>query len=76
MKNGERYTGVVKVFYTMKGFGFISRKEGKDVFFHFVDIITKGADAAILEGDQVAFSLEIKDGKRRALMVEKLGSIP
>jgi CspA family cold shock protein len=32
---GERITGTVKWFSGRKGYGFITRDEGKDVFAHF-----------------------------------------
>jgi len=73
MEVSERFTGVVKIFYTLKGFGFITRQKGKDVFFHFQDILTAGADASVVEGDQVEFYIGSKDGKPRALKVRKLG---
>ena len=41
----ERETGTVKWFNDVKGFGFISRQNGEDVFVHFRAIETQGLSA-------------------------------
>ncbi len=48
--------GTVKWFNSTKGFGFISREEGDDVFVHFNEIQGEGYKA-LDEGDQVEFEL-------------------
>jgi CspA family cold shock protein len=53
----ERITGTVKWFNGIKGFGFIERAGGKDVFVHFSAI--QGAGFRNLqEGQQVDFNVE------------------
>ena len=53
----ERITGTVKWFNGIKGFGFIERAGGKDVFVHFSAI--QGAGFRNLqEGQQVDFVVE------------------
>ncbi|NLO80245.1 MAG: cold-shock protein [Xanthomonadaceae bacterium] len=52
----ERQTGVVKWFDTSKGYGFIQRPEGDDVFVHYRAI--RGEGFRTLEGGQhVEFTL-------------------
>jgi CspA family cold shock protein len=47
-------TGTVKWFNDAKGFGFIGREGGPDVFVHFTAIETTGFKS-LAEGDQVEF---------------------
>ena len=54
-------TGKVKWFNAEKGFGFIEREGGDDVFVHFTDIQTDGFKT-LDEGQEVEF--EITDGAR------------
>ncbi len=49
--------GTVKWFNSAKGFGFISRKEGEDVFVHFKAIVGEGY-RNLNEGDAVEFEVE------------------
>ena len=50
----ERETGTVKWFNDAKGFGFISRQNGEDVFVHFRAIETQGFKS-LQEGQKVTF---------------------
>ncbi|MBP1694283.1 MAG: cold shock protein [Chloroflexi bacterium] len=53
----ERLTGVVKWFNASKGYGFIGREDGPDVFVHFSAIEADGY-RTLKEGQQVEFSIE------------------
>lgn len=49
--------GTVKWFNSAKGFGFISRASGDDVFVHF-NAITASGYKSLNEGDTVEFEVE------------------
>ena len=49
--------GIVKWFNEAKGFGFIERERGRDVFVHYTSIVTSGFKT-LSGGDQVEFDLE------------------
>jgi CspA family cold shock protein len=53
----ERVTGKVKWFNASKGYGFIEREGGPDVFVHFSAIQSEGY-RSLEEGQQVEFSIE------------------
>jgi CspA family cold shock protein len=53
--------GTVKWFNDAKGFGFISRQNGEDVFVHFSAIQANGF-RSLQEGQQVSF--EVKRGAK------------
>lgn len=50
----NRETGTVKWFNDAKGFGFISRESGEDVFVHFRAIQSEGFKT-LKEGQKVSF---------------------
>jgi CspA family cold shock protein len=54
-------TGTVKWFNRTKGFGFIEREEGEDVFVHFSAIAMEGFKV-LQAGDKVEF--EITEGEK------------
>jgi CspA family cold shock protein len=54
-------TGTVKFFNAEKGFGFISRDEGEDVFVHFSNIDGNGY-RTLEEGQRVEF--EVAPGRK------------
>ena len=64
--------GTVKWFNESKGYGFISREEGEDVFVHFSNIAGDGFKS-LQEGDQVSFDLEESDRGPQAVNVVKQG---
>ena len=53
----DRATGTVKWFNGGKGFGFISREEGEDVFVHYSALQSDGY-RSLDEGQRVEFSIE------------------
>ena len=53
----ERVTGTVKWFNGSKGYGFISREEGDDVFVHYSAIQGQGF-RNLEEGQSVEFDVE------------------
>ncbi|MBB6342083.1 CspA family cold shock protein [Pseudomonas fluvialis] len=57
---GNRETGTVKWFNTSKGFGFISRDTGDDIFVHFRAIRGEG-HRILIEGQRVEFSVIQRD---------------
>lgn len=58
--SGPRETGTVKWFNTSKGFGFISRDSGDDVFVHFRAIRGEG-HRVLAEGQRVEFTVMMRD---------------
>lgn len=63
--------GTVKWFNESKGFGFISREEGGDVFVHFSSIQGDGFKT-LAEGDKVSFEIEDGDKGPKAVNVTKI----
>ena len=53
----ERVTGTVKWFNCSKGYGFIARDGGEDVFVHYSAIQEEGF-RNLDEGDRVEFAIE------------------
>jgi CspA family cold shock protein len=53
----ERFTGTVKWFNPAKGYGFIGRDDGEDVFVHFSAIEMEGY-RQLKEGQKVEFAIE------------------
>ncbi len=63
-------TGKVKWFNSQKGYGFISKEDGKDIFVHFKDI--EGGANALRDNDEVEF--EVEEGRKglQAVRVRKI----
>jgi len=57
MSDPTRESGVVKWFNEQKGFGFIARDSGGDVFVHYSAIQGQGF-RNLAEGDRVEFAVE------------------
>lgn len=53
----DRVIGTVKWFNSSKGYGFIERQGGPDVFVHYTSIQSEGY-RTLQEGQQVEFSIE------------------
>ena len=54
------FRGTVKWFNDSKGYGFITRQEGDDVFVHFSAIMEEGF-RTLAEGEEVEFELAETD---------------
>ena len=65
----NREFGVVKTFDAFKGYGFIRRPKGKDVFLFYIDI--ENDDRMVDEGDAVSFEVEKMPKGPRAKKVRK-----
>jgi cold shock protein len=63
--------GTVKWFNNKKGFGFIQREQGSDLFVHFSSIQNDGYKS-LNEGDQVTFEVEDSDRGPKAKNVKRL----
>lgn len=62
--------GTVKWFDDRKGYGFISRANGKDVFVHFSNIAQEGFKS-LKEGDKVSFDVQETERGLQAVNVVK-----
>jgi cold shock protein len=51
-----RLKGIVKWFNNLKGYGFIGREDGPDVFVHY-SAIKSGGFKTLKEGDEVEFNI-------------------
>ncbi len=67
----ERESGVVKWFNGAKGYGFISRESGEDLFVHFSEIQSEGY-RVLNEGEKVEFTVAESDKGLQAKEVIKL----
>jgi len=63
--------GTVKWFNSSKGFGFINRENGDDIFVHFKAIVGDGYKT-LDEGDQVEFEVEQGPKGLQATKVTKM----
>ena len=63
--------GTVKWFNGAKGFGFIARENGEDVFVHFKAIIGDGYKT-LNQGDKVEFEIEQGPKGLQAAKVQKI----
>lgn len=65
-------TGKVKWFNAEKGYGFINRGQGEDIFVHYSQIMEEGY-RSLDEGQQVEFDLTETERGLQAKNVVKLG---
>ncbi len=69
----DRVSGTVKWFNAAKGYGFISREGGKDLFVHFSSIQdANNGYRSLNEGDPVEFDVEEGQKGPQATNVVKL----
>ena len=65
---GERATGTVKFFNSMKGFGFITRDDGQPDAFVHISAVERSGMPGLNEGDRVEFDIEVdRRGKYSAV---------
>ena len=61
-----RQTGNVKWFNDAKGYGFISRENGEDVFVH-ISAVERAGLTSLNEGQSVQYEIESNRGKESAV---------
>lgn len=65
---GEKATGTVKFFNAMKGFGFITRDDGRPDAFVHISAVERSGLRELNEGDKLEFDLEVdRRGKHSAV---------
>jgi len=65
---GEKATGTVKFFNSMKGFGFLTRDDGQPDAFVHISAVERSGLAGINEGERYEFDLEVdRRGKYSAV---------
>jgi cold shock protein len=65
---GEKATGVVKFFNSMKGFGFIQRDDGQPDAFVHISAVERAGMPTLNEGDRLEFEIEVdRRGKYAAV---------
>jgi len=64
--------GTVKCFFSLKGYGFITREKGRDLFFFYKDLVD---EAQIFEGAKVKFTIDRnEEGKGpKAINISRIG---
>jgi CspA family cold shock protein len=65
---GEKATGTVKFFNSMKGFGFITRDDGQPDAFVHISAVERSGLRGLNEGDRLEFDIEVdRRGKYSAV---------
>ena len=71
MVNQENiHQGIVKIYYPLKGYGFITRETGKDVFFLRTAV---KEESWTLEGTPVKFSIVKINNRVQATEIQRIG---
>jgi len=71
-----QYAGKVLWFNNAKGYGFLTREGGPDVFVHYSAIQTEGYHQ-LKEGEEVEFDIETgSGGKPQAANVSRIKNLP
>ena len=65
----DKQKGTVKFFNEKKGYGFITKEDGNDVFVHFTSIESDDDFKTLKEGQAVEFELESDDRGDKAVKV-------
>ncbi len=71
MSNEGTSEGVVRMFNTVRGFGFITRQGAPDLFVHITDVVGGGPDG-LRVGDRVRFVVAVGPKGPRAFNVRKV----
>ena len=70
---GEKATGTVKFFNSMKGFGFIQRDDGQPDAFVHISAVERAGIPTLNEGDRLEFELEVdRRGKHAAVNLQSI----
>ena len=69
-KSDSAERGVVKWFNDAKGFGFIEREDGKDVFVHYSSIESEGFKT-LKDGEEVFYEMQQGDKGLHAVQVRR-----
>ena len=65
----DKQKGTVKFFNEKKGYGFITKEDGNDVFVHFTSIESEDDFKTLKEGQAVEFDIESDDRGDKAVKV-------
>ncbi|MFC0260195.1 cold-shock protein [Achromobacter marplatensis] len=65
-KYNDNEVGTIKCFFSLKGYGFITRDKGKDLFFFYKDIVD---ESQVYEGAKVTFQVDANEGGKGAKAV-------
>jgi CspA family cold shock protein len=67
--------GTVKWFNNAKGYGFITRESGQDLFVHFKSIVGEGY-RSLKQGEMVEFDVEEGEKGLQAISVRRVEETP